>query len=339
MCITIIRVLPYNFSFRVWLLLCSIFLFSPVRGVDFELATFDEKQGSHPGTEIEILVAPYVYNHVLEMLEGKPIGEFRNFDHPLSRRDTVDYILLVQALILGGIPYSDIKPKLWHGNSYKRIFKRLQDGEATFFSNTIWREDILGGNFEGLAVSEATIKNGDYIVGMYMNPNNPKFGDRELDLSLLTAVSSRQWNPDWSTIEGLGVKHIFNAVKWVGMVEMVHKMRADFMLMPFTQSSNFAYHAEGMSLLPKPGIKIRIAGSRGWAYSLKSKQGLRAGSALYLGLALLNEDEIISRAYQSANVICSDVEGWVFAADASGKGAINMGLNTKNGSTYYISKK
>lgn len=259
-------------------------------------------------SEINLLVVDIVMDDMPGFLQGQSILDIDNFDRPGSRRDLVDYVLLMQSLVLGGIPEKDIKPEKWGGVSYDRMLLRMSAGEAVVFSNTIWREDV-GEDHPQLFVSAETLTKGQYFAGIYMNPDNPKFS-QALDFSQLTAVSSHQWRPDWNALNKLPLKHLYNTVNWEHMFKMVYIQRVDFMLIAFPSTSDLTYSAIGLSLKPKPNLKVELDGSRGWVISKNHPQGFRVKQAIDRGLVKLHEMGRVKRAYEAAGVIHPGVEGW-----------------------------
>lgn len=261
-----------------------------------------------PQSSINILVVDIVMDDMPSFLQGESILDIDNFDRPGSRRDLVDYVLLMQSLVLGGISASEIRTEKWGGVSYDRMLLRMSDAEAVVFSNTIWREDV-GEDHPTLFVSAETLKKGQYFAGIYMNPENPKFSQK-LDFSQMTAVSSHQWRPDWNALNKLPLKHLYNTVNWEHMFKMVYIQRVDFMLIAFPSTTDLTYSAIGLNLKPKPNLKVELDGSRGWVISKNHPQGFRVKQAVDRGLVTLHKMGRVKRAYEAAGVIHPGVEGW-----------------------------
>lgn len=276
------------------------------------LITLGQSTTSAAQKTIDILVPPAVLEDIPVFLDNDSIVSVKDFDRPKSRRDTVDFILLYQALVLGGIDETDIKLINWGDDSYNRLLSRLRSGAQVLFSNTIWREDITEDD-PTLTVSEASLKNGDYIAGLYMAPNNPKFS-QPIDLTHLTAISSKQWRPDWQALEKLPLKHLYREVNWEGMLKMVHSQRVDFMLIPFSAHPDFEQKALGITLKPLKNIKIALAGSRGWAISKTHPRSIEVINAVNKGIAQLKHQGIVRQAYIAAGVINPRVAHWPLAS-------------------------
>ncbi len=276
------------------------------------LITLGQPTTSVAQNTIDILVPPAVLDDIPVFLDNDSIVSVKNFDRAKSRRDTVDFILLYQALVLGGINEQDIELMNWGDDSYNRLLSRLRSGDQVLFSNTIWREDIAEED-PTLTVSEASLQNGDYIAGLYMAPNNPKFS-QPIDLTHLTAISSKQWRPDWQALERLPLKHLYPEVSWGGMLKMAHSQRVDFMLIPFSAHPDFEQRALGITLKPLQNIKIALAGSRGWAISKIHPRSIDVINAVNKGITQLKRQGIIRQAYIAAGVINPRVAHWPLAS-------------------------
>lgn len=91
---------------------------------------------------------------------------------------------------------------------------------------------------------------------------------------------------------------------------MVATHRADFMLIPFSKEEDLSFDALGITLKPRPGVKVRLAGSRGWVISKVHPKAELTCSALERGLKQLRESGRIDKAYIESGVINPNVEDW-----------------------------
>ncbi len=260
---------------------------------------------------VVILVAPIVLDSLrIFLYPGESPDTFDDFARAGNYRDLTDYLLLRRALALGGnkLPVV-IEP--WFDVSYDRVVLRLRSGHATVFSNGIWREDFSASDLQ-LKVSSPLFNYGEMEAGLYMSPENPQLHSTKTleDVRKLTAVSSRQWRPDWSALEQLGLVALYNNVYWESMMRMVRSQRVDFMLSGFSSKADLSYQAMGITLVPVPGMKIKLAGSRGWVVSLTHAQGPEAYKAIEKGLVILRKQGVITRAYRAAGVINDSVAEW-----------------------------
>jgi hypothetical protein len=258
-----------------------------------------------------ILVPPTVIARLQQFLKpGENPETFDEFSRAGNYRDLTDYLLLRRALALGGNHYP-IEVQPWQAISYERMLADLRKGEVTLFSNAIWREDILPTEKQ-LLVTSPILNVGEMEAGLYMNPANPKLKsvNSKDDLQHLTAVSSRQWNPDWAALSKLHLLNLYDAVNFENMLKMVYRQRVDFMLIPFTATPDLHYEAIGIRLIPVPNVKIQLQGSRGWVVSKTNPMGVQAYAAIEEGLTQLRKQGIIARAYREAGVINDQVKNW-----------------------------
>lgn len=260
---------------------------------------------------VVILVAPTVSDSLRAFLRpGESPDTFDDFSRAGNYRDLTDYILLRRALALGGNKLPVVNEP-WFDVSYNRVVLRLRSGHAAVFSNGIWREDFSADD-KHLKVSSPLLNFGEMEAGLYMSPDNPHLHSTKTleDVRKLTAVSSKQWRPDWNALEQLGLAALYNNVYWESMVRMVRSQRVDFMLSGFSSRPDLSYRAMGITLMPVPGMKVKLVGSRGWVISLTNAQGPAAYNAIEKGLSILREQGVIERAYRAAGVINEKVADW-----------------------------
>ena len=260
---------------------------------------------------IVIFVPPIVLDKLKTFLQPSESPEtFDDFARAGNYRDLTDYFLLRRALTAGGsqLPV-EVKP--WPDVSYDRLVLRLRAGQATVFSNGIWREDFSGED-DQLKVTSPLMAFGELEAGLFMSPDNPKLHTTKTlaDVHKLTAVSSKQWRPDWNALEQLGLEGIYDNVHWESMVKMVRSKRVDFMLSGFSRLPDLSYQALGITLVPVPGVKVKLPGSRGWVVSMVNTQGPAAYKAIEKGLKILHEQGVIVRAYRGAGAINDQVADW-----------------------------
>lgn len=279
---------------------------------------FAESQGastrvatSTPAEKVVILVPPSVLETIQVVLQpGESPDTFDDYARKGNYRDLTDYLLLRRALTLGGntLPVV-VEP--WLDVSYDRVLLRLRAGHAAVFSNGMWREDIPLGDLE-LKTSSPLFEYGEMEVGIYMSPHNPKLHTikTRADVQKLSAVSSKQWRPDWIALQQLGLERLYDNVYWESMLKMVRSQRVDFMLIGFSNAEDLSYNAVGITLKPVPNMKVKLAGSRGWVISQTNPQGPSAYAAIEKGLGILRTNGVIKRAYRDAGVVNSAVENW-----------------------------
>lgn len=225
-----------------------------------------------------------------------------------ARRDVIELILMQQALALGGFK----QPlRFVDEENYFRSIRNVLDGKTLTISGTIWHEDLTAQQ-DKLHISPPIVRDGEFIVGIYTSPKNQQaLASKTLaQLSKLKVVTSRQWKPDLTTLEGLGFNNIMYTPNWVNMARMINAGRVDVTLSPFEMNPAKAIVVEGIHLVPIEGIKIAIAGSRHWPVSKTHPLGDEFYSALVKGIEQLRRAGIIERAYRECGFFHPELAEW-----------------------------
>lgn len=221
--------------------------------------------------------------------------------------------MLQQALKLGGFthPISFVDEE-----NYFRSIRNVVEGKTLSISGTIWLQD-LDQVKERIYISPAIVRNGEFMVGLYTSPHNQQaLASQSLaELTQLRAVTSRQWKPDLQALQTLGFHKIMYTPNWVNMARMLNVGRVDITLAPFAMTPDLRMQVEGIELVPIPGIKMMIAGSRHWPISQKHPYGLAFSEALNKGVAILREAGTIERAYRESGFFHPDVTSWTLLND------------------------
>lgn len=231
------------------------------------------------------------------------------FGGPGARRDVIEIVLLQQALDLGGFKG---KVTLRPENSYLRILKLVTDGQVALSGALMWREDIKPFTTH-LFKTKALVKEGEFIVGLYTRADNQRaLHANTLDkVQHLSAASNAHWNADVKTLTALGVKKVHFSTYWVQIARMVAAKRADFTLAPFQVNPEMKVVVGNLELVPIPGIKVALPGSRHWPVSKNHPQGEEIFNALIKGIEILEQKKIIQRAYEECGFFHPQVKNWV----------------------------
>lgn len=234
--------------------------------------------------------------------------DIEHFGGPGARRDVIEIVLLQQALHLGGFSG---KVVLRPENSYLRILKLLTDGQIPISGALMWRDDIKPYS-EHLFKTTALVKEGEFIAGLYTRQDNNRAlnANTREKVSQLSAASNDHWRPDIEALRSLGITRIHYSTYWVQIVRMVVARRADVTLAPFQSNPGMKVQVEDLELVPIPGVKVALPGSRHWPVSKKHPQGQEIFSALEKGIALLEQKNIIQRAYEECGFFHEGVKNW-----------------------------
>ncbi|HCS65557.1 MAG TPA: hypothetical protein DIW64_16670 [Cellvibrio sp.] len=230
------------------------------------------------------------------------------FGGPGARRDVIEIILLQQALALGGF---EAKVTLRPENSYLRVLKLVADGHVALSGALMWREDIKPYSTH-LFKTTAVVKEGEFIAGLYTRADNQRALQANTieKVSRLSAASNNHWNADVKTLTDLGIRKIQFSTYWVQIVRMVVAKRADVTLAPFQVNPDMKVMVDGLELVPIPGIKVALPGSRHWPVSKKHPLGEEIFNALARGITELEKKNIIQRAYEECGFFHPEVSNW-----------------------------
>lgn len=251
---------------------------------------------------------PDIKNDYLLFLANRTPEEITFFGGPHSRRDVAELILLQQALRLGGFT----RPlKFIDEENYFRSIRNVVEGNTLSISGTIWLQDLDQVKHQ-VFISPPIVRDGEFLVGLYTSPNNQlALGSKTLaELTQLRVVTSRQWKPDLQTLESLGFHKIMYTPNWINMARMLNVGRVDFTPAPFGTDPDLRIKVESIELVPIPGIKMMIAGSRHWPISRKHPYGADFSAALNKGVAILREQGTIERAYRESGFFHPEVADW-----------------------------
>lgn len=267
---------------------------------------------SLPGSAASIITAAIdediIADYELFVGQRDPLS-ITHFSGPGARRDVIEIVLLQQALHLGGFNGSLV---LRAENSYLRIIKLINDGQVALSGALVWKDDIKP-YADSLLMSEALVHEGEFIAGIYTRPQNTKALKVKTRAALrhLSAATNSHWRADVTTLRSLGIQNIHYSTYWVQIVRMVVAGRADITLAPFQANPDMKVLVDNLELVPIKGIKVRLPGSRHWPISKKHPQADAIFSALNRGIALLEKNNTIQRAYEECGFFHPEVKDWL----------------------------
>lgn len=255
--------------------------------------------------ELPLLLPPDVQRDYQAWLGARDVHAFATYDGAHARRDVAEVALILRALRLAGV---DAGVRLAPAPSVERILADLRSGAAVAAATSLWRADIVAA---GLREGPVLIPEGGFEAGFYVLPGSPAaaVADRA-GIAGLRAVVDPTWRPDVATWRALAPSAVLQAPGWTSMVRMVEAGRADVLLAPFQPTPDLSLSAEGVRLVPIPGLKAALAGSRHWAVSSAHPHGAAVQAALQRGVALLRERGDLPRAYRECGFADERVRGW-----------------------------
>lgn len=257
---------------------------------------------------------PDIKNDYLLFLDNRSPQDVTFYGGEHARRDVAELILLQQALVLGGFTR---QIQFINEENYFRSIRNVVEGKTLSISGTIWLQD-LDQVKDRVFISPAVVRDGEFLVGLYTSPRNQlALGSKSLaELTQLRAVTSSQWKPDLQALQSLGFHKIMYTPNWINMARMLNVGRVDLTLAPFGRSPDLHIQVEGIELVPIPGVKVIIAGSRHWPISQKHPYGAEFNAALSKGMAILRAQGTIERAYRESGFFHPEVAGWTLLNDA-----------------------
>ena len=248
--------------------------------------------------EITIYIRDDVFKDYQNFIGERDVLTIKNFSGKSIRRDVVDMIIAQQALKLGGFDYSF---RYASGKVNFRNTKMLQNGDLLISFDSYWLEDAKA-LVDKIFISDELIRKGEYIAGIYTNPNNQKvLAIKTLsDLTELSAVSTSKWKTDWKTLSDLPLKELTDESEWLSMARLVNLQWVDFLLMPFHSTEDQSYTMGEITLIPVKGIGIELYDSRHFVISKQHPKGNEAIKAINIGLKKLRAQGAITKAYTQA---------------------------------------
>lgn len=256
---------------------------------------------------VTILVPPDVWADYQTLVDGRDPLEITDFSGPGSRRDVVEVILMQQALDRSG---ADFELRFETEADYSKTLEALVDGRAIASATSAWRSD-LSERWEDLYITTAVIEHGQFEAGFYTPVDNIDALEASTDSELrrLKGVSSRNWVIDWQTLNAFGAR-VSHADTWGDMVSSVLNGQQDYLLAPFQQTEGLALTLNEGTLVPIPGVKIGLTGSRHFAISRSHPDGSYFNASLHLGLMRLKKAGVVIQAYEDAGFINREVKDW-----------------------------
>ena len=239
---------------------------------------------------------------------GTPWDQIGSFKNANAIRPAVDLLLELQALKAGGLDFDfELVRKL----TYELAKVEVIEGRADLTAETIW-DDEIAANAKSLLKTDAIIRNGEFVKGVYVLPTNTKL----LKISSLDELRDNvgavvsNWDLDVKTVEGLQLKGLKKAIKPELVFTMIQKQQADFMLGEFSPTPDMGTVSGGVKLVPVPNCTVAIMGSRSWIVSKGSPQADAIFRALAKGTKILRDNGTIERAYKESGFFNPRVADW-----------------------------
>ncbi|WP_197061209.1 hypothetical protein [Colwellia psychrerythraea] len=258
--------------------------------------------------KIPITIETDIYQLAQKKIAEHEVLDIKDFSGPNLPRDVVEFILIQQALALGG---SKLEFSFTVGNYDARNIKLLQSGLLLINFDSMWLSQISSFS-EEVYISDAIIRKGEYWAGLYTALDNKMALETKslIDLQSLSVVSNKNWYVDWKTLTQLNIKTLIHDEEWLSMAKLVSMQWVDVMLAPFTESYPFSYQGDGYRIIAINGIKVALNDSRHFVISKKHPRGKETYIALQKGLRLLRQRGAISKAFLQSGFFNDRVKEW-----------------------------
>lgn len=257
---------------------------------------------------IPVLVPADVLRDFQAFLGGRRAEQLTSFAGAHSRRDVVELALLHLALAEGrreaGLALQPVP-------TAARLHRELSQAHAACSGTSFWRQDFPADE-RRLLFSVALLQEGEFEAGLYTAAGNRRaLAARSLaDVLALKAMCNRDWRVDWQSLEQLGLRDIQHVGNWELMPRMLASGRADFVLAPFQPTPDLALEVGGVRLVPIPGLKVALQGTRHYLLSAQHEGAPELKQRLDAGLASLHARGLVRRAYVGAGFINAAVAAW-----------------------------
>lgn len=244
------------------------------------------------------------YNNFLKE-KNKSVLEIDNLESDYSNRNIACMVIIMQALNKGGYP---AKLLTVDAPNYGREIAMTKEGQTVIMHQDAWDTSFDDSVYK----SSEIIPKGKFVKGLYVSESDKKmFKVRNLeDLRKFTSVSNPAWDIDWKTLEKIGLKQLHKVSKKEFMMNQVLFRGVDFTIQEFANTNDLSYQLDKGKLIPIPGIKIALDGSRHFMISKKHINGKKVFEALEKGLNLLRQEGIIDKFLTEAGFYREEVTDW-----------------------------
>ena len=221
-------------------------------------------------------------------------------------RAVLEFYVLCKALRIGGI-IPKFEYKSYPNSTRSRV--QATSGAVLTRSFAPWlpednKKDIF-------YISEAVIPNGEFAVGIFTRPDHAKLleVDSIEQLRQFTAVTNRNWKVDWQTLHCMKIT-TYDVSTRLQMYKMVAAKRADFVLDALSSVSKSSRSIAGIQLVPVPGVKVILNGSRHFLIHKSFAQSKKIFLALQTGLKKMRELGMIHSAYRESGFFGDIGRSW-----------------------------
>lgn len=257
---------------------------------------------------ITVTVETDIYQYAQTLVGTDDLHHFQAFDRAYCQRDVVEFILVQQALKLGG---AELTFRFTTGNYDARNVRLVVDGFLLLSFDTVFLSQAKPLS-DKVYISSPMIRQDEFEAGIFVSAQNlQRLQVRTAkDLQQLSFVSSRDWPQDWQLLTDLKPKQLIHEGDWISMAKMVSRGWVDAMLVPFTKTPPYVYEGNGYNIYALPKVKVAMHDSRHFIVSKTHPLGAQVFAALQRGLAIMRQRGAIEQAYQRCGFINTAVRDW-----------------------------
>ncbi|WP_040617086.1 hypothetical protein, partial [Roseibium sp. TrichSKD4] len=254
---------------------------------------------------------PDILKRYNDFLAGRDPKTLEQFSGEGLSRHTLELIIFQRALHEGVCGCVVIYEPWGAVTSHARQIAEVRSGRLVSnpvagFGNDPRYDDLI-------FLSDPILHAEDFSVGLYthferqdvLSLQNP---DAVRDLRFTASAS---WLVDVAVIEDYGFKFV-PADSWGSAIRMITVNRADVMMQPISNESDFGMvvNDEGDKFLPIPGIKLNFHADRRFFVSEKHPDGAEFLDVLNRGIEKLEATGFLRRGHIAAGVIDQRIQDW-----------------------------
>lgn len=275
----------------------SIFLFA---------AVIVAASGARADFVLTVAADANIYGRYTQFLSGNEqrVDNITDLGQSIANRPVAELVYMQQALRAGGL---DFRLQFVDSPNAARDVKLVESGKALIAGHTVFSCDISDRVYRTRTIIPANA----FAKGVYTTPDNESLllCKKLEELRYFSAVSSSTWTADWKTLKQMKMEKVFSAPTYETMIRMLANGRGDFVLLEFPSGDDLSVELFGITLVPVPGIKVGIKGSRHFVVSKVHPDG-KSFAALERGLNILEKQQRIERYLREVGFYNQKVEGW-----------------------------
>ncbi len=256
--------------------------------------------------DLRIAVTTLVAEAFSAWTSGIPVADLLSYNSPHATRGTVDFVLQLQALLAAGLDF-DYELRVSDNNA--RMRHEVVQGYADLCAETVWDVDV---EHDALLEVSPLIVQGEFEKGLYTVPGHERMLlVRSLeDLQPFVGVTVVSWKVDVRTLQAMGLRGVEQVFKAENLFSALQQRRGDFTLLEFAATPDMSVVHDNVKLIPVPGCKVSLPGSRSWVVSRRSPYADVLADALERGLQTLRSEGRVARAYRESGFLHPRVADW-----------------------------